>query len=423
MMWNALALVVAVLFSFSSLVAADEGRLSIVQNHKALTVRDGEKTVLQYNIGVIPSPEKDKPYYARSGHIHPVYTPQRHVVTGDMCPDHAHQHAVWFAWTNVEFEGRKIDFWNSQAKQGRVEHVEVVGKESDGDEAWFEVLLRHLDVTGDEPIVVLRETWEVRVQAVEDVYVFDLTSTQQCVADSPLKLKKYHYGSMGLRSPMAWNAPEGGLLTSEGKTRDNGNHSRPQWVDSYGPVEGGTAGITVMQHPLNFRYPQPVRLHPKFSYFCYAPMVLGDFAIEPTEEYVSQFRYVAHDGEIDKKLTQHLWEEFAAPPKEDEAARRIELPGELFAIPPEADVPELVLRIEADGSLRLDDAKVNEDDLQQALEARIMGFTDQGKNPKDVILLVTADPQTKTGDVQRMIMIAQEAGLKRFMLRAADAKK
>ena len=79
---------------------------------------------------------------------------------------------------------------------------------------------------------------------------------------------------------------------------------------SFGPVEGGTAGITVMQHPSNFRYPQPVRLHPKFSYFCFAPMVLGDFSIEPGDEYVSRFRYVVHDGPLNAKLTKRLWEDF-----------------------------------------------------------------------------------------------------------------
>jgi len=311
-----IATVLAVTIVVSAVGDEKQNKLSIVDDGKTLTVRAGDDVVLKYNIAAVPSPIEDKPYYARSGHIHPVYSPQGHIVTGDMCPDHRHQHAIWFAWTNTRFQGRKIDFWNSQAQQGRIEHAEVLKKQSNDGEARFQVRLRHLDVTDEEPKEVLRETWDVRVRAVEDVYVIDLESRQHCASESPLLIKKYHYGAMGLRAPMAWNAPDGDFLTSEGKTRASGNHTRPKWVDSYGPVESEgenpqIAGITVMQHPLNFRYPQPARLHPKFSYFCFAPMVLGDFSIEPNEPYVSHFRYVVHDGPIDNELTERLWKDFA----------------------------------------------------------------------------------------------------------------
>ncbi len=50
---------------------------------------------------------------------------------------------------------------------------------------------------------VLNETWEVAV-AQKDLdgtpaNIIDLTSTQTCAGNQPLKLPKYHYGGLGVR--------------------------------------------------------------------------------------------------------------------------------------------------------------------------------------------------------------------------------
>ena len=377
--------------------------LSITDDGKALTVMSGEKVVLKYNIATVPSPDENKPYFARSGHIHPVCTPQGHAVTGDMCPDHVHQHAIWFAWTSSQYDGRKVDFWNSAVQQGRIEHAEVLDKEWSDDEATFRVRLNHIDLTGAEPQTVLNETWTVSVRPHGDVYVIDLESKQKCTTDKPLVIKQYHYGAMGLRSPMAWNAPDGGLLTSEGKTRENGNHTRPDWVDSFGPVtaekqgQGADAeplaGVTVMQHPANFRYPQPVRLHPKFSYFCFAPMVLGDFEIKPGQDYVSRFRYVVHDGAIDKEVTKTLWDDFVKRyPSKREAGASINI------------------RIDADGSLAINSKAVTKDQISARMKSAFARLRTDEVDAEDVIIRMTVHPQVALGKVIEIQQLAQQAG-------------
>ena len=375
---------------------------SINDDGKTLTVLNGEKIVLQYNIATLPSPDPKQPYFERSGHIHPLFTPQGHVVTGDMCSDHLHQHAIWFAWTSSRYDGRKVDFWNSKAQQGKIEHAEVIGAESSDEEATFQVRLNHVDLTGEQPQTVLSENWDVAVRALDDVYVVDLQSTQRCTTDKPLVVKKYHYGAMGLRSPMSWNAPAGGFLTSEEKTRENGNHSRPDWVDSSGPVkvEGAedadaeaVAGVTVMQHPSNFRYPQPVRLHPKFSYFCFAPMVLGDFEIKPGEKYVSRFRYVVHDGPIDKKVTQTLWDEFVKryPNKQDAGA-------------------SVNIRIDEDGSLAINSESVTQDQMSARIETALAKLQAEGVDAEKITLRISVHPQVPLGKVIEIQTQARAAG-------------
>ena len=73
-------------------------------------------------------------------------------------------------------------------------------------------------------------------------------------------------------------------------------------------------GVTVLDHPGNFRFPQPVRLHPNKPYFCFAPMVLGEFEISPGHPYTSRYRLYVHDGPPDAADIERLWNDYAAPP-------------------------------------------------------------------------------------------------------------
>jgi hypothetical protein len=265
---------------------------------------DGRK-LLTYNARYIESPAADQPWYGRSGFIHPVYTPRGRVVTAGFPADHMHQHGLMFAWTSAEFDGRAVDFWNSKKEAGFIEHIETVR----ADKHTIVVKLRHIDETGSVPTVVLNETWEIKSVPHDSLNVFDLISTQTCATDRPLKIKKFHYGAMCIRGPSAW-LEAATMVTDEGKQRAAGNHSRPNYVTLSGKIDGESCGIVAMSHPQNFRAPQPVRLHPNKPYFCFAPMVLGDFAIEPGQPYVSRYRFVAFDGEPDDATWKEIWQDY-----------------------------------------------------------------------------------------------------------------
>lgn len=281
-----------------------------------LTIQVDGKPILTYNAGFLPSPNPEVPAYGRSGFIHPVLSPSGREVTDGFPADHMHQHGLMFAWTKTVFDGHPVDFWNQKAELGNVEHVETVHADSDR----IVTRLHHLDLTGETPVVVLNETWEItRVPIVQidatftdHAHVFDLVSTQTCATDRPLLLPEYHYGAMCIRGPEKWAKNKGTMLTSEGKDRSNGNHTRPHWAAIFGKQKGEFCGIAAMSHPSNFRSPQPVRLHPSLAYFCFAPSVLGEFQIEVGEPYVSKFRFVAFDGAADPTKLNKIWEDFSA---------------------------------------------------------------------------------------------------------------
>lgn len=298
------ALMGALLGVSVSLSAAEPEAVMLSSEHGEL---------LRYNAQYIESPKSDAPWYGRSGFIHPVYTPSGRIVTDDFPSDHLHQHGIMFAWTSARIDGRNIDFWNSHQREGRVEHAETVEINNDS----FTVKLRHIDDTAEPPRVVLREIWQVTRVPHESMHVFDLVSTQSCVMDQPLKIAQYHYGALCVRGAAGWIDGRATMRTSEGRDRIEGNHTRPDWVVMDGEVDGATCGVAAMGHPDNFRAPQPVRLHPEMPYFSFAPMVMGDFAIEPGEPYISRFRFVAFDSQPDVEQLDAIWRDFAEAPPED----------------------------------------------------------------------------------------------------------
>lgn len=266
-------------------------------------VSDGRK-ILTYQAGFQESPEKEAPWFGRSGFIHPVFSPSGVVVTDDFPIGHRHQHGIMFAWTNAIIDGESVDFWNSHKMQGKVEHVETI-KADDGE---FQVKLRHILLTGKQPKTVIRETWKLKVVPHPTLNIFDLESVME--VDEALKIGEHHYGGLCVRGAAEW-AENAIFLTSEGKTRADGNHTRPTWTAMWGKSDGKPAGIACLGNPKNFRAPQPVRLHPEFPYFGVAPVVLGDFTIEPGKPFVSRYRFVTFDGEADPVVLNKLWEVYA----------------------------------------------------------------------------------------------------------------
>ena len=99
-----------------------------------------------------------------------------------------------------------------------------------------------------------------------------------------------------------------------GKTWVDGNSTRARWVDIHGRIDGKETGMSVMCHPENFRAPQPVRLHPHKPYFCFAPMILGEFSIEPETIFTSRYRLFVHAGGPDATMSDRLWNDYANPP-------------------------------------------------------------------------------------------------------------
>jgi len=283
--------------------------------------RAGDREMFRYQAepGPLPRPTI-KEAYRRGGYLHPLLTPSGKLVSDDFPAKHIHHHGVWWAWTKTEFEGRTPDFWNMGYNKGRVEFVAVDDVWAKDGAAGFKARHQFVDLQAAPPKPALLETWEIRASTAGDEksprYVIDLTSTQTCAGDAPLKLPKYHYGGIGFRGHHTWD--EGTpcqFLTSEGITdRLKGNETRARWMWTGGPVDGAVAGLTMLCHPKNFRAPQPVRLNPTEPFVCFAPQQEGEMEIKPGTPYISRYRLIIADGKPEKETAEAWWKEYEEKP-------------------------------------------------------------------------------------------------------------
>jgi len=266
----------------------------------------------------LPSPDI-KPVFLRGGYIHPILSPSGRLVSDDYPSDHYHHHGIWFAWTKTQFDGSHPDFWNVDDLTGRVDFDSVETSWSGDVHAGFKSKQRYVALNGAVERTALNEEWDVRLYNVgggSRYFVFDIVATQECATSSPLILEEYRYGGMGVRGHRDWKDKQKvSFLTSEGKTRADGNATRARWCRMYGPVEGRVVGMAILDHPVNFRAPTPMRINPDDPFFNYAPSQLGRFEIKPGERFVLRYRYVVADGESDPADLNRLWNDYADPPQ------------------------------------------------------------------------------------------------------------
>jgi hypothetical protein len=291
---------------FSKVECSDDG--------KGLTFKVSGKSVLRYNYAEIPQPD---PLFSRSGYLHPVWTPSGRIITNDSPQNHLHHHGIWSAWTSSEFEGRKSNFWESKERQGRIECVKVEETVSGPVFAGFKARHRFLNLNGPGgPKSALEEVWEVRVYALADRFVFDLVSTQTCATDQPLVIREYRYGGIGFRGAGDWEGKLGvDFLTSEGKHRIDGHATKAKWCQAMGKLGGAESSIGFFCHPSDFRFPQPMRIHPEEPFFNWAVPQGGEFSIDPGKPYVARYRFMVLDGLMRPEELEAAWSDYGDPPK------------------------------------------------------------------------------------------------------------
>jgi hypothetical protein len=277
--------------------------------------------ILTYQSEKTPLPPGVDPVYQRGGYISPAFTPKGVQLTDDYPSNHKHHHGIWSPWTKTEYEGRHPDFWNMQDKTGRVDPAGVSDSWSGAACAGVRANHKFIDMTAKPEKVALNEHWDLVVyppmKSPETCYAYDLKITQN-VVDSPLILPKYRYGGLGFRGRSDWNGKGDAclMITSEGKTRANGDQTPARWVWVGGKTSAGEAcGIAILCHPDNFRAPQPIRLHPDMPYVSYTPSALGDWKIEPGKPYVARYRFIAADGPLDRAAVERAWKDYAEPAK------------------------------------------------------------------------------------------------------------
>lgn len=297
----------------SSLISQPE---FVEQNGQVIGSIEGQE-VFVYHIEPVDRPDATDATYRRSGFVHPLRTLTGTVVTDDFAPDHPHQNGLFSTHVNVTFEGRRVDFWNQHKGLGTFRHAKLVGMTSSSDSASFSVVIEHVDKTApDGPKVAITEDRTYTLSRAGEFVIVDVEATQSCETASPVILNQYKYGGAAVRGARHWTKSSGAdFVTDAGLDRIDGNHTKATWFQLFGPATPESvefASIASIAHPTNFRFPQPVRLHPEMPYGVFAPCVIGTFKITPDTPYRMQYRYIIADGRPNAEAINQIAEDFAA---------------------------------------------------------------------------------------------------------------
>ncbi len=267
------------------------------------------RKILRYNDGIQlyePDPES---HFSRSGYIHPLWSPQGHVVTGDRCPDHPHQRGCFFAWTKCTYRGEEVNFWALDT--GRPQ-TSLPPEVSLGPVAAVLRAYNHLMARG---VPALEETLTFRAISGLDLgWVIDVTVEHEAVSD-PLQVEQYLYGGMAFRGPALWLNKELVVASSEGVPGREADLTRASWCQMAGPMEDGTiAGVTYFDFPSNPRYPTFLRIHPEKPYFCFAYHQREGVHIDKKHPLQLRYRVLVHDTPPSVDDLQILAADMANPP-------------------------------------------------------------------------------------------------------------
>ncbi len=292
----------------------EKGNLRMEELDSDLRILYDDQPVLEYRIqSEIPT---DLPeYYERTGFLHPIYSPSGQIVSDGFPVGYAHQNGFFSAWTNTTFRDSFVDFWNTHKELATIMDDEVEETtDTDGYLGFTSHIIHLVNAYGwKEP--VLEENLTVRVHDRNDVFVWDVRSEQTNVTEDTLFLNKHLYGGLGIRGSKHWNPKDttnflgpAEFLTSDGLTGDSANHTHPEWTAISGDLPAGKAGMVVIPHPENFRWPVGVRVHPELPYFSVSPVIKEGFFIAPGDTYLARYRVVVFDGEVPERvLVENDW--------------------------------------------------------------------------------------------------------------------
>ena len=216
--------------------------------------------------------------------------------------DHVHHRSLWF--THGDVNG--LSFWHVET----IKHREFVKIQS-GAQAL--IVTRNDWVDGDGK-VVCEDQRSLTFGVDGDSRWIDFDVTLKATG-GPVQLGDTKEGCMAIRvaGTMKVDADKklnpnwgGHIVNSEGLTDRDAWGKRASWVDYYGPIDGETVGIAILNHPSSFRFPTywHVRTYGLFAanpfglhHFEGSDEIDGSHTIESGKSISLAYRFLFHRGD------------------------------------------------------------------------------------------------------------------------------
>lgn len=250
--------------------------------------------------------------------VWPIIGPNGHRMTRDFpmekrrdgseAHDHPHHRSLWFTHGEVN----NANFWHLNKQ--KVVHQNFLKAECDGKTAVLVTENFWLDEK-DESLCSDERTlrfgmdgklryidFDITVKAVQDEVVFKETKEGTFAVRVP--------GTVDVKAKTRNSDWGGHIVNAEGHKDEDAWGKRSAWVDYYGPVEGETAGIAILNHPTSFRYPTFWHVR-DYGLFAANPFGdhdfdkqniakgTGEFKMNKGESFTLRYRVLFHEGDAE----------------------------------------------------------------------------------------------------------------------------
>lgn len=280
-------------------IAKPSGGMVAAKHEGQFVISERSTPVLRYNYAtVLPgellnsvSAGNRKYAVARSDYIHPLYGPSGEELTKDWSVDHPHHRGIYWAWPEVDWQGRRGDLHALQKVFARPRG----GCETVSGPVFAQLEAHNVWLWEDrDPIVRERATIRAYAGNVRGRIV-DLEFHFQAV-DSPVAVARRdttHYGGLNIRL----NAVSGQKITKSSSPA--GVRSPGTWADLSGTFAGAAspAGLTILQIASNPEYPGDWVEYPELNWLQPTFPASGTrYAITREQPLVLRFRLWVHRG-------------------------------------------------------------------------------------------------------------------------------
>ena len=221
--------------------------------------------------------------------------------------DHPHHKGVWFSIDEVN----GIKYWN---EDGRIQNQSVEIVDVKADPAVMKVVNEWVD---DEGRVVLNEMTTIRIHG-NRLIDYDAVLT---AGDKPVTFGDTKEGMFAIRVPNSMREFAGGgpVVNAEGVQGTAACWGKPSpWIDYAGPIGSNRFGVTVMDHPSNFR---PSRYHVRdYGLFSISPFGEAAYTngaepaapvtLQPGQNLRLKYGLFVHGGNADLADVRRAYEQF-----------------------------------------------------------------------------------------------------------------
>ena len=230
--------------------------------------------------------------------------------------DHPWQSSVYYTHGSVN----GLDFWNERTEEHKDARIELIAVEEAQQIAGGKARIVATHRWNHQGETLMTDRTEIVFSADDSSRIIDYTVTL-LASEGDVILGDTKEGCMAVRMHPKFRVKDQGaqVVNSEGDTGASVWGKRARWISYFNEIEGEQLGISMLDHPSNFRY--PTFWHARDYGLCAAnPFglkhfkpdegVTGDFELESGESLTFSYRLIFHKGgpqDIDVEQRHQDW--------------------------------------------------------------------------------------------------------------------